>query len=323
MRKLLRWVLPLIFGILIFIFIGYPANITGTSMAPNLNDKSLVIVFKLSEIQKGDIVAFKHDGKMVVKRVVAIKDDKVTIKDGNLYINNRIDNYSPKEVFEQNSDYSQDYIVTEDYYVVGDNRKGMDSYDSRFYGPISKQDILGKVIIIYNNTHGKMTEDIQDEEIVFIEKNFESFEEWYEYNEKCYIEKIKGMDLYDFKYVPIDKIYKELGYNNFFDIENNEITIKKGKFDIKVLLNDKRIHIKKDSKLIYNVGVSGSQNSDIFLDNGNVILPLTHVMYIINETAMTEKENKQASDSMLHEAEQYFKYKYFEKKLEDLKLRLN
>lgn len=79
-------------------------------MAPTLNDKDLIIVsnipFLFKKPQIDDIVAIKYKGKVLIKRVEEIMDDK--------------------------------------YFVNGDNKK--DSLDSRKFDHILLKDILGKLI---------------------------------------------------------------------------------------------------------------------------------------------------------------------------------
>jgi len=85
-------------------------KVSGHSMEPQIKNGEEVLVtgiiylFKKPKIN--DIVAFKKDKKVLIKRIIGIDDDK--------------------------------------YFVAGDNKN--DSLDSKTFGLISKRQMLGKVI---------------------------------------------------------------------------------------------------------------------------------------------------------------------------------
>lgn len=81
-------------------------KIAGHSMQPAYNGGDHVLVFRFAKIKNGDVVAFKHSSKVLIKRVISKKHEK--------------------------------------YYLEGDNKN--DSFDSRSFGGIEKHDIIGKVI---------------------------------------------------------------------------------------------------------------------------------------------------------------------------------
>ena len=63
-------------------------EITDSSMKPLLNDGDIVLTIKKQSLNKGDIVAFYHGNKILIKRVIALEGDKVNIdKDGKVYVN--------------------------------------------------------------------------------------------------------------------------------------------------------------------------------------------------------------------------------------------
>lgn len=66
-------------------------QIYGSSMTPTLNDGELVISVKTSEWEKGDIIAFYYNNKILVKRVIAASGEWVELDDeGNLYLNGEL-----------------------------------------------------------------------------------------------------------------------------------------------------------------------------------------------------------------------------------------
>ncbi|HMS22308.1 MAG TPA: signal peptidase I [Candidatus Levybacteria bacterium] len=81
-------------------------KITGHSMEPTIKNGDSVLAVGMFSIKKGDVIVFQNDSKYFVKRVAAIIGDKVK--------------------------------------VLGDNPE--DSFDSRNFGEIEKDVIIGKVI---------------------------------------------------------------------------------------------------------------------------------------------------------------------------------
>lgn len=62
-------------------------QIDGSSMSPTLNNGEIVISFKNAGIQKGDIVAFYYNNKILIKRVIATAGETVEIdEDGSVFV---------------------------------------------------------------------------------------------------------------------------------------------------------------------------------------------------------------------------------------------
>ncbi len=99
---------------------------------------------------KGEIVVFKQNGENLIKRVIAQAGDEVNIVDGYVYIN-QIKLDESDYVFEDGHTYmyttniKYPYTIPKGYYfLMGDNRQ--DSADSRFFGPISRDEICAKAV---------------------------------------------------------------------------------------------------------------------------------------------------------------------------------
>lgn len=119
-------------------------------MRPAYRDKQLVVVNKHDlRFQHGDTVAFwsQELSCVLVKRVVAIPDDTVVIRDGKLYVNNR-----ESDVFGDSCLISYAGILeneislqADEYVVLGDNLE--ESVDSRYaaVGVITVADIYGRI----------------------------------------------------------------------------------------------------------------------------------------------------------------------------------
>lgn len=146
--------------VLTFIFIAQPLEITGDSMQPNFHDKEQIIAEKLSikieDIKRGEVVIVNHpenEGVLLIKRVVGLPGEQISIHEGAVYINNNkldesyltdgVITYG-KKALEENVEYE---IPMEEYIVMGDNREN--STDSRYWGPVHKNDIVGRGFLVY------------------------------------------------------------------------------------------------------------------------------------------------------------------------------
>lgn len=139
-------------ALLINLFVQ-PTIVKGESMYPTLENKDLVITLKTAYLnsapEQGDIVIFKSsfEDKIYIKRVIGTPGDKVEIKSGHVYVNN-------KELIEEyvSTNYTEgDLEVTvpeEKVFVLGDNRWPNASLDSRssLLGLVPIQRIIGKTI---------------------------------------------------------------------------------------------------------------------------------------------------------------------------------
>lgn len=124
-------------------------KISGSSMKPTFNEGEIVLSIKTKTLNTGDIVAFYHGNKLLVKRVIAKYGDWVNItEEGDVYINDELlDEPYILEKNQGNVDIEFPYQVPESsYFVLGDERKNSIDSRTKLVGTISKEDIIGKVI---------------------------------------------------------------------------------------------------------------------------------------------------------------------------------
>ena len=112
--------------------------ISGQSMAPTYNSGQLVIMQYNKSVERDDVIVFTLDNKDCIKRIVAVPHDSVEQKKGYLYING-IKTYYTSEVDEKIIELAED-----EFYVLGDNFEN--SNDSRYFGVVKYNQILGKII---------------------------------------------------------------------------------------------------------------------------------------------------------------------------------
>ena len=132
-------------------FILLSVEVVGSSMSPTLREGDKFIVNRCALVyrapQLGEMVVLKDPGHndFAVKRVVAGPSDLILLKDGNVYVNGRRLNepYLQQNMLTDCSETAQRFFRLEknEYFVLGDNRKN--SVDSRYYGGIPKNNILG------------------------------------------------------------------------------------------------------------------------------------------------------------------------------------
>ncbi|MGN0317425.1 MAG: signal peptidase I [Lachnospira sp.] len=125
-------------------------RVTGTSMAPTLINGDILLCVKGSRINRGDIVAFSYNNKILLKRVIGLPGDNIDIDEEGVVRRNGevLDEPYVSEIRKGTCDMEFPYQVPENrLFVMGDNR-GV-SIDSRSVtiGCISDEYILGKVLI--------------------------------------------------------------------------------------------------------------------------------------------------------------------------------
>ncbi|MBR1862160.1 MAG: signal peptidase I [Lachnospiraceae bacterium] len=125
-------------------------QITGSSMSPTLKNGDIVVAANLRRYESGEIIAFYYNNNLMVKRVIGVGGDVVSIdSDGVVYLNGEMlrENY----LTEKNAgvyDIEYPYIVPENtYFVVGDNRYM--SIDSRVssVGCIDESLVAGRLVL--------------------------------------------------------------------------------------------------------------------------------------------------------------------------------
>jgi signal peptidase I len=156
-------------------------KVDGTSMDPNLQNQEMLLVnrnlyfhFDLNEVldalpfverdgerivypfhppERGDIVVFDPptvSDKPYIKRVIGLPGETISISDGFVYIDGvKLDEpYIAGAITQCNRSNCDPVVVPEGtVYVLGDNRRN--SSDSRIFGPIPVDNIIGKAWVTY------------------------------------------------------------------------------------------------------------------------------------------------------------------------------
>ncbi len=124
-------------------------RVTGTSMTPTLHSDQLVVCRKFGSYKNGDIIAFYHNNKILLKRIIGVSGDTIDIDDNGIVTVNgkRIEEPYIDAPSKGVCDIKLPYQVPENrVFVMGDHRS--DSIDSRTkeIGCVAEEMIVGKVI---------------------------------------------------------------------------------------------------------------------------------------------------------------------------------
>ena len=99
-------------------------RMSGASMTPTLQNDEILLCSKLSDIEKGDIIAFYYNNKILIKRVIATSGDKINIsEEGKVYLNDEeLDEPYVNEFSLGECDIELPYQVPDNrIFVMGDN----------------------------------------------------------------------------------------------------------------------------------------------------------------------------------------------------------
>ena len=133
-------------------FIMQVTYVHGKSMEPNLHsDQRLMIekvTYQFSSPQRGDVVVIRIDSSPLplIKRVVGLPGEVIEIRNNQVLINDQVLDEPYLDNIVQNN-YGPVEITPEHIFVLGDNR-GV-SHDSRFFGPVEIDNILGRAWLSY------------------------------------------------------------------------------------------------------------------------------------------------------------------------------
>lgn len=164
--KIWEWIKALFIAFIIaFIirnFFFTPIVVDGASMEPTLHHQDRMIVAKIDQPKRFDIIVFQaNENQDYIKRVIGLPGDRVEFKNDTLYINGQAYDEPYLNKYEENS---IDGTLTESFtlldtpvgsetvpsghlFVMGDNRRF--SKDSRHIGAVAMKDVVGTTSIVF------------------------------------------------------------------------------------------------------------------------------------------------------------------------------
>ncbi|HEX2915113.1 MAG TPA: signal peptidase I [Chloroflexia bacterium] len=154
-QTLMRYALVWLGVFLLVKFIIPSYDVQGASMEPTYQvsgDRVLTdqVFFKVfDDINRGDIVVINDKSvskDALIKRVIGLPGETIEIKQGTVYINGAALD-EPYIKFKAHYNYPATKVPPDSYFVLGDNRPV--SLDSHYFGPVTKDQIVAKVLLTY------------------------------------------------------------------------------------------------------------------------------------------------------------------------------
>ena len=143
-KEVIPYIVIVVVVVLIRTFIITPVRVDGDSMKNTLKNGDILLLYKLSSIDRFDIIVLdeEKDNEKIIKRVIGMPGETVAIKKGKIYINDKVidDEYA----YGETSDFDKVTLADDQYFILGDNR--LISKDSRYFGPIKENEIKGKIV---------------------------------------------------------------------------------------------------------------------------------------------------------------------------------
>lgn len=127
-------------------------QVRGSSMEPSMHSGQYLVVskvhYRLGEPQRGDVIVFDPPNGATedyIKRIIGLPGERIEARDGVIWI----DGYRLEEPYISSQlSYSGAWeLGPDEYFVLGDNRPN--SSDSHTWGPLSRENIVGKAWICY------------------------------------------------------------------------------------------------------------------------------------------------------------------------------
>lgn len=151
--------------LVVYLFFLQPHQVNGQSMVPNFQDGEHVLTdkvsYKMRDPKRGEIVVFhappdahcpEGTGCDFIKRILGVPGDTVEVKENAVWVNgNKLpEPYIPSDfaILPGNATKGKGvYLGPNEFFVSGDNRPY--SSDSRAWGAITKDEIIGRVFFRY------------------------------------------------------------------------------------------------------------------------------------------------------------------------------
>jgi len=151
--EILSTVVPaVIIALFINVFVTQAMVVQGPSMQPTLHYDQRVMVEKITYRfhgpHRGDVIVIKvpDEREPLIKRVVALAGETVEVRGGQVFIDEELLE-EPWTTHQGGSNYPPTLIPPLHVFVLGDNRPS--SRDSRSFGPVSVDQLIGHAWLIY------------------------------------------------------------------------------------------------------------------------------------------------------------------------------
>jgi len=134
--------------ILMFTFVFGVIQVSDASMAPAMREGDLVFFQRMGrDYSATDVIIVRYEDRHQVRRVVAVAGDVVDITEQGLIVNERLQ--QERHIFEETTQFVEGIrfpltVPEGEMFILGDSRGR--ATDSRIYGAVRVEDVLGRVI---------------------------------------------------------------------------------------------------------------------------------------------------------------------------------
>ena len=158
LSELIDWAktlsVALVIVVVVNLFIFNLSTVNGFSMEPTLEEREWLFINKIGyafgDPERGDVIILKDPSEgpdrkeYLVKRVIGIEGDTIEIRTGQLYLNGelQVEPYTDVEI--ESPDFGPAVVEPGKVFVMGDNRRGGASKDSRSFGTVALDGVKGK-----------------------------------------------------------------------------------------------------------------------------------------------------------------------------------
>jgi signal peptidase I len=154
-------VIALAIFVVVYRFLFQPHQVKGNSMFDNYHDGEYLLTDKISYRfkvpERDDVIVFKaptNEDYDYIKRLIGLPGDQVMIKENRVYVNGQLldeSGYLSPNILTRPGSYAKEGLTItvpqKAYFVMGDNREN--SSDSRDWGPVPEENIVGRAWIRY------------------------------------------------------------------------------------------------------------------------------------------------------------------------------
>ena len=155
-KKITEWIFTLLVAVLLSLavrtYVAEARWIPSGSMLPTLKVGDHILIekvsYKINGINRGDIIVFKAPpasrlDEVLIKRVIGLPGDTVSINKGTVYINGA-PLEEPYELERPKNEFEPFTVPAGSIFVMGDNRNN--SFDSRYWGVVPDDLVIGKAL---------------------------------------------------------------------------------------------------------------------------------------------------------------------------------
>lgn len=135
-------------------FLVQPFLVSGASMEPTFQNSNYLLIdeitYRFRAPQRGEVVVFRFPqdlNSFFIKRIIGLPGETITVQNNQIIVttSDKTTTLTESYLAPETKTIGEKTITlgADEYFVLGDNRGN--SFDSRNWGPLPKQDVIGLV----------------------------------------------------------------------------------------------------------------------------------------------------------------------------------